>query len=26
VCRQFPKIGPRPGWCPAAPKKGLDRK
>lgn len=17
VCRQFPKIGPRPGWCPA---------
>lgn len=20
VCRQFPKIGPRPGWCPAAPK------
>jgi Fe-S-cluster containining protein len=22
VCRQFPKIGPRPGWCPAAPKQG----
>lgn len=21
VCRQFPKIGPRPGWCPARPKK-----
>lgn len=21
VCRQFPKIGPRPGWCPAMPKK-----
>mgnify|MGYP001582742550 CR=1 FL=1 len=25
VCRQFPKIGPRPGWCPAAPKKSLGR-
>ena len=21
VCRQFPKIGPRPGYCPARPKK-----
>jgi Fe-S-cluster containining protein len=20
VCRKFPKIGPRPGWCPAAKK------
>ena len=20
VCRQFPKIGPRPGFCPCAPK------
>lgn len=20
VCRQFPKIGPRPGWCPSFPK------
>jgi Fe-S-cluster containining protein len=19
VCRQFPKIGPRPGWCPQTP-------
>ena len=22
VCRQFPSIGPRPGWCPAKPKRG----
>lgn len=21
VCRAFPKIGPRPGWCPVSPKK-----
>ncbi len=21
VCRQFPRIGPRPGFCPAAPKR-----
>ena len=21
VCRTFPKIGPRPGWCPSFPKK-----
>jgi len=20
VCRKFPSIGPRPGWCPATPK------
>ena len=20
VCRQFPKIGPKPGWCPANPR------
>ncbi len=20
VCRRFPKIGPRPGWCPAMPR------
>lgn len=20
VCREFPKIGPRPGWCPVTPK------
>lgn len=20
VCRKFPKIGPRPGWCPVSPK------
>lgn len=20
VCRKFPKIGPRPGWCPARPR------
>jgi hypothetical protein len=22
VCRKFPKIGPRPGWCPAKRKAG----
>jgi hypothetical protein len=22
VCRKFPKIGPRPGWCPAGRKRG----
>lgn len=21
VCRRFPEIGPRPGWCPVSPKK-----
>jgi Fe-S-cluster containining protein len=25
VCRQFPKIGPRPGWCPGFPKKNADK-
>lgn len=25
VCRQFPKIGPRPGFCPAGAKKGVPR-
>jgi len=24
VCRQFPKIGPRPGFCPAGPKSKSD--
>jgi uncharacterized protein len=23
VCRSFPKIGPRPGWCPGGPAKAL---
>jgi uncharacterized protein len=23
VCRQFPRIGPRPGWCPAGSAKGF---
>ncbi len=25
VCRQFPKIGPRPGWCPQFDKKLVKR-
>lgn len=26
VCRQFPSIGPRPGWCPVTPKRVGGRK
>jgi Fe-S-cluster containining protein len=26
VCRRFPKIGPRPGWCPAAAKNTAGKK
>ena len=25
VCREFPSIGPRPGWCPVTPKQSVSK-